>query len=69
MSAKITVIAKITAGTHPVHGPIVEGEHYEILEHQFASELFAPPKGWLAPWERPVENHNASPAAAGKKRR
>lgn len=49
----ITVRAKITAGVHPVHGPIVEGQIYTIEESQFADQLF----------ER-VETDHQPPAAA-----
>lgn len=56
---RITVTARITAGTHPVHGPIVEGQRYEIEEHQFADQLF------YAPGEEPA----SAPAAPGKPKR
>lgn len=54
----ITVRAKITAGTHPVHGPIIEGQEYRIEESQMADQLF----------ER-VGDDNQPPATSGKKRR
>ena len=66
--ATITVTAKITAGTHKVHGPIVKGQKYTMREDQFAPELFErPSKDWLAPWER--DQKTESPAPAGKKGR
>ncbi|TLM66010.1 MAG: hypothetical protein FDZ69_07455 [Deltaproteobacteria bacterium] len=37
---RITVRAKITAGTHPVHGPIVKDQEYRIHPHEMADELF-----------------------------
>lgn len=55
---KITVRAKITAGVHPEHGPIVEGQEYRIEEHQMADELF-----------ELVGDDNQPPAPSGKKRR
>lgn len=84
MSKKITVTAKITAGTHPTHGAIIAGEEYIIDEAEFAEELFTRPDGWLPPWERPVSepvgannhspaldpyHHEDTPAPAGKKGR
>ena len=41
--AKITVIATADAGIHPIHGPIIAGQSYEIEADQFAEELFDKP--------------------------
>lgn len=65
--SKITVKAKVTAGVHPVHGPIIEGQEYTIEEHQFAPQLFErPSKDWRAPWERD-DKANKPAAKAAKK--
>lgn len=69
---KIEVKAKMTAGTHPVHGPIIKGQAYTIEEGQFAPQLFErPSKDWQAPWERKAAktNDSAGPAPAKKKGR
>lgn len=81
--SKITVTAKITAGTHPTHGAIIAGQTYEIDEAEFAEELFHRPDGWLPLWERPSvsvgaplaapvldpDHPDTTPAPAGKKGR
>ena len=54
----ITVRAKVTAGTHPVHGAIVEGQLYDIEESQFADQLF----------ELVEDDNQTPPDAAGKKK-
>lgn len=64
MSQKITVTAKITAGTHPTHGAIIAGQKYTIDAADFAEELFHRPDGWLPPWERPVAEPVGAPLAA-----
>lgn len=53
----IEVVAKVTAGVHPEHGPIIEGQRYTIREDQFADQLF----------ER-VETETEAPAETGKKK-
>lgn len=66
---KITVTARITAGTHSVHGPIVKGKTYTIEEDQFAPQLFErPAPDWLAPWEREAKTDTAPPAEPGAKK-
>lgn len=66
--AKINVVAKLTAGTHPVHGPIIQGQSYQIEEREFASQLFERPfDDWLAPWERTTTNKKPATAKAAKK--
>lgn len=52
------VRAKITAGTHPVHGPIVEGQLYDIEDHQMADQLF----------EQVTDEPTTPPAEPGKKK-
>jgi hypothetical protein len=58
----IQVRAKITAGTHPVHGPIVKDQLYTIKPEQMADQLFEPVE---------VENkkETLAPVPTGKKRR
>lgn len=53
---KITVRAKLTAGVHPVHGPIVEGQIYTIEADQMADQLFE------------VVANDKQPAPSGKKK-
>lgn len=66
--AKIKVIAKLTAGMHTVHGPIIQGQSYQIEEHEFAPQLFERPSDdWLAPWERSTINKKPATTKAAKK--
>ena len=66
--AKISVTAKLTAGTHPVHGPIIQGQTYHIEEHEFAPQLFERPSDdWQAPWERSTTNKKPATTKAAKK--
>lgn len=55
------VRAKMNAGTHPVHGPIIKDQEYDITEDQMADQLF-----------ELVDNENvkdSAPAESGRKRR
>lgn len=66
--AKVEVKAKITAGVHPQHGPIVQGRTYTIEEHEYADQLFERPSAeWLAPWEREKPTKKTASVKADKK--
>jgi hypothetical protein len=66
--AKIEVKAKITAGVHPKHGPIINGRTYTIEEHEYADQLFERPSPeWLAPWEREKPKPKTVSAKTDKK--
>lgn len=66
--AKVEVKAKITAGVHPRHGPIVKGRTYTIEEHEFADQLYERPSSdWLAPWEREKSKKKSASVKADKK--
>lgn len=69
MSEKITVIAKMDAGNHAVHGQIKKGEKYTINPDHFAAELFERPEGFKSRLEildderRATKQPAAEPAA------